>query len=71
VPYKPKKLKDYLKWIKAFGWALVKGSIDHKLQDENGNHICQIKIVHPPGNEVHPESVRKTERALKDRGFKP
>ncbi len=70
MPYKPVKLKDYLKEIGKHGWYLVKGSIDHKLYDANGKYLTQIKIPHPPGNEVHPDSYKKTLQLLKGLGLK-
>jgi hypothetical protein len=62
------KLKDYLHMIKRLGWTLEKGSIDHKLYDKTGKYLTQIKIVHPPGNLVHADSVKKTEKLMKEAG---
>ena len=67
--YKPIKLRDYLKWIKKFGWSLHKGSIDWNLFDQNGNRVCTIKIQHPGPKEVVAPSVQKTEQKLKERGL--
>ncbi|HEY9685424.1 MAG TPA: hypothetical protein V6C52_00465 [Coleofasciculaceae cyanobacterium] len=69
MPFKPMKLKDYLRWIHKYGWSIEKGSIDHKLYNQYGQYVTQIKIKHPPGNEVHPDSVKKTQQELKRAGL--
>lgn len=69
MPFKPVKLKEYLKEIGKHGWYLEKGSIDHKLYNHKGQYITQIKIKHPPGNEVHPDSYKKTLQKLKEAGL--
>jgi hypothetical protein len=67
--YKPLKLVRYLRWIKSFGWSLDKGKIDWLLLDENGHFLCTIKVSHPGPAEVVADSVRKTEKRLKERGL--
>lgn len=69
MPYKPMKLSEYLRLIGKHGWTLKKGSIDHKLYNAAGQYQTQIKINHPPGNEVHPDSVKKTKALLKAAGL--
>lgn len=69
-PYKPKKRRTFEREIKAHGWSLQKASIDWSLRDENGKHICTIKITHP-GGEIPAHDVRKAEKHLKDRGLMP
>ena len=67
--YKPIKLRDYLKWIRKFGWSLHKGSIDWNLFDQHGNFVCAIIIQHPGPKEVVARSVKRTKMALKSRGL--
>lgn len=69
MPFKPMKLKAYLEWIHRYGWSLKKGGIDHKLYDQEGLYITQIKILHPGNDGVHPHSVRKTQRELQRAGL--
>jgi hypothetical protein len=68
MPFKPMKLKQYLALIRKLKWTLEKGSIDHKLYDAEGKYLTHIKIIHPPGNEVHPDSVKKTLQLIKEAG---
>jgi hypothetical protein len=70
-PFKPMKLKTYKQWIGQYGWTLTKsGAGDWKLLDDKGVvKVPFIKIIHPPGNEVAPDSVKKTEIALRDSGL--
>ncbi len=68
---KPIEEKSFLHFLKMVGWSLGKGSIDYKLYDEKGAFLCSIKISHGKGKkrEVVPDSVRKTERFFKERGW--
>jgi len=64
MPFKPMKRKAYERLIREQGWRLVKGSVDWKLVDEQGNvRIPNIIITHP-GNEVVAISVKKTLEVL-------
>jgi hypothetical protein len=64
MPFKPMKRKAYERLIRKQGWRLVKGSVDWKLVDEQGNvRIPNIIITHP-GNEVVAISVKKTLEVL-------
>ena len=69
MPFKPMKLKAYTRWIGTHGWYLEKGGIDWKLRNAEGQYITQIKVIHP-GNEVHPDSVKKTKQEIKNAGLK-
>lgn len=70
--YKPMELRQYLKeYLRPYGWTLKKGSIDWKLLDENGNFRTMVKIIHPPGNTVHPRSVKSTIQELQKAGKIP
>jgi hypothetical protein len=65
---KPIKRRDYDRWIRRFGWSLVKGGIDWNLLDAEGNWVCTVKVTHP-GGEVPGYHVQLTTRKLKERGF--
>lgn len=69
--YKPLKENEYRKYLRMVGWKLEKGSIDYKLLDEDGNFLCTIKIAHSKNGEkgVVPDSVKKTEKEFKNRGW--
>lgn len=69
MTYRPMKLKDYLRWIRRYGWSLRKGKIDWILFDAAGTQVCSIIIQHPGPKEVVAHSVQKTERELKRRGL--
>lgn len=69
--FKPLDKKTYLYYLKIIGWSLEKGSIDHKLYDENGQFLCSIKISHGKNTkeEIVAMSVQKTVREFKERGL--
>ena len=67
--YKPLKLRQYLQWIRKYGWTLHKGKIDWSLRDRQGNFVCTIKIQHPGPKEVAARSVKLTEQELKNRNL--
>jgi len=67
--YKPIKLRDYLRWIRQYGWSMRKDKVDWSLLDRNGNRVCTIKILHPGPKEISAGSVQKTEKELKTRGL--
>jgi hypothetical protein len=69
--YKPLDEKNYLRYLKIAGWSLIKGSIDYKLLDNNGNFVCAIKISHgkKTKKEVVANSIHKTEQEFKLRGL--
>lgn len=71
MAYKPMDESVYRKYIKMVDWSLVKGSIDYKLMDENGDLICAIKISHGKKTDkgVVAHSVKKTEQEFKQRGW--
>jgi hypothetical protein len=69
MTYKPIKLRDYLRWIRRFGWSLHKGKIDWNLRDERNIYVCSIIVKHPGAREVVTQSVQKTERELRARGL--
>lgn len=68
---KPLEERKYIMYLKLVGWSLEKGGIDYSLCDENGNHLCTIKVDHGKGKkkEVSASSVRKTEQEFKERGW--
>jgi len=72
MAYKPLTVKKYTQYIKSVGWTLVKGSIDWKLLNENGNVLCTIQIAHGKNTkeEVIAHSVKKTENLFKEKGLK-
>jgi hypothetical protein len=63
------KERDYLRWIRQYGWSLHKGKIDYNLFDQNGIFVCSIKIQHPGPKEVVARSVQRTKKELKARGL--
>jgi hypothetical protein len=69
--YKPLDETTYLQYLKMAGWSLKKGSIDHKLYDENDTFVCAIKISHgkKTKQEVVARSIQKTEREFKARNL--
>lgn len=71
MPYKPMPFKKYLQCLKKAKWALEKGKIDWNLYNENNIFICSIKIAHGKRTkeEVIAASVKKTEKAFKERGL--
>jgi hypothetical protein len=72
MSYKPLPLRVYLRYIKIVGWTLEKGGVDYNLYNENGGFVCAIKVTHgsnTKSNEVAAQSVQKTEREFKTRGW--
>ncbi len=71
MSYKPMDERTYRKYIKMVGWKLEKGSIDYRLEDENGTFLCTIQIGHSKRGkrEIVPHSVKKTEFEFKERGW--
>lgn len=69
---KPLEERKYLALLKLVGWSLVKAGIDYSLCNENGNHLCTIKIMHSKGKkrEISARSINKTEKIFKNRGYK-
>jgi len=69
MPFRPRKRRDYERWIREYGWRLEKAGKDWKLVDGKG--VTQVKniIITHPGGEVIPLSIKKTEQALKDEGL--
>lgn len=69
MPFKPAKLRNYLRWIRQFGWRLEKAGMDWKLVDQDGLTKVKNIIVTHPGNEVISLSVKKTKEALRLAGL--
>jgi hypothetical protein len=69
-PYKPMKTKQYDEWIGQYGWSYKKAGTDYDLLNQNGVRICTINFVHGR-KEIPAFYVKKTEKALKDRGLNP
>ncbi len=69
MPYKPMKLRDYLRWIGQYGWRLEKGSVDWKLLNADGKVIKPNIIVAHPGNLVIPKHVQDTRKLMKLEGL--
>ncbi len=72
MSYKPMPLRVYLRYIKLVGWTLEKGSVDYNLFNENGGFLCAIKVTHgnhSKSNDIAAQSVQKTEREFKVRGW--
>lgn len=71
MAFKPMDEDVYLKCLKMVGWSLVKGSIDHKLYNEDREFLCSIKIAHGKRakKEVVAFSVQKTSKEFKKRGW--
>lgn len=71
MPFKPMPVKKYMEYIRCANWKLVKGSIDWKLYNENGNLVCTIMISHGKNTnqEITAFCVNKTEKAFKKAGL--
>jgi hypothetical protein len=69
MPYKPMKLRDYLRWIRQYGWDLEKGSVDWKLIDEQGHVRKANIIITHPGREVIARHVNDTRQKLEEEGL--
>ena len=72
MSYKPLPLRVYFRLIKLVGWTLEKGGIDYNLYNETHGFICAIKVTHgknSKSNEVTAQSIQKTEREFKRRGW--
>lgn len=69
--FKPMEVELLKRYVGMVEWTLEKGSIDWNLYSESGNFICSIKIVHGHGkkSEVSASSVRKVQKAFKERGL--
>ncbi|MBK8190932.1 MAG: hypothetical protein IPK79_10840 [Vampirovibrionales bacterium] len=69
MPFKPMKLRDYLRWIGQYGWSLKKSGVDWSLINAEGRRVILNIIVTHPGREVIPASVKRTSQALEAEGF--
>jgi len=72
MTHKPIDERTYRRYLKIVGWKLTKGSIDHKLYDEEYKYICTIKISHGKSKkkEVPAFCIYKTKKHFKERGLK-
>jgi hypothetical protein len=66
--FKPMTLKNYQKWIGAFGWSIQKAGTDYDLLDENENYVCTVNVLHSK-KELAPFYVKKTADKLAERGL--
>jgi len=66
MPYKPMKLRDYLRWIHRYGWSLEKGHVDWKLLDAQGRVLLINVIVTHPGKEVIAKHVNATRKLIEN-----
>jgi hypothetical protein len=71
MPFKPMKRREFERWIREYGWSLVKAGMDWKLVDEDGHVIKPfIKITHP-GGEVVASHVNEVSKLLTQRRVHP